>query len=1209
MAHYEIDKVMEHTTSKSGEFTLYVNNLPKELNEHGLMQIFNHYGHIKGHFYRPNASWAFITYNTYREAENAIKDLHDVLPLHLKVSFANEKASNIVQFPKRSDSEHFTELNDKDVRNVRYKNNLPLQAKGRGKLLDVLKKVEPNSELPTYTYTTDTDLLYPYPVDLYTYNPYENAEPYGNTNTLWTRGQLTITQDGKRHVSLGRGYTMYEIPCPEPEVQNHIHKVHEKRTNGLYEYGKDVLQTAIGNCKKCSRKSKFNCEKCQTFYCSKSCQVADWAQHKTECQDIPHLVPLPEHSTPVSRSNEEQTPSRNISRIQMPLRQPKKLMNALTSSKEGINTIAKDEDENNTSVAVSNNNTHDNTLKQIHTNTNGQHDAYQKNEAKEKITTPACNRISTESKQVDGDNKFKTDNKYTQSNSINQPKKPLEKNNDDENLEKHTKRLQPFGINDVKKMEEDIAFSKHTFLPKSKFTDVRVILKLDREIWIQKVEDDNDLIQLMTELQDEAEKGPKMEPIIGNMYAVQYENVWHRAVVTALNPTKVHYIDYGNDEIVETNDFREINKYKNVPRFCAKLRLSEKANKKYKNVKYEDIIAVKMISVDSNKVINIEVEGENDTSTLDVIPKNASMTDNSTTIKPNDKTPDLQKVPINDNTSSLINELKNVVNTVFVGETGILEIHAELSQNIYSITLLPHSATSDYEKLLNDLPAMCADTIEKSVHRPQIGDLICGQRLDGDWLRGYVSSLESPLKMAIIDESRMATITKTVPCTEQFSNICAFGAVCKVTDVKYKFNEGDQYEFKVIEQKTDKKPEEIEIEITKEQDKVKAIVKPWIPMPEQKGLQYAELKSGSEVCLTAFRSHNFLFARSLSTPELEHYNYIMQNVAKCAQTSPYLKELPVVGQMVIAQYLDENYYRAIVTKVQDDKVAISYIDFGNTEVVNVKKLKVLNNDLKQMRSCTAKITLKDVPRDIPMTNEVSNYLSSLVGFDIPLICTFDGIPSKDGVYLKNQDGSIINKKVSEMLKPPTKETAEKDKTCYMINDINVVSLGNVGDTVDVLVLVTIEEGYKYAICPLDYYLTNHVYDVMPKLTKAYCESSDYYIPREKELCLALYEDDWYRATCLCRSETLTTSSVFFIDFGNVESVDHKNIRLMPKDFMVPDALASICHIINAGPTDKNGRYSSEVEKKVSEILLPSACIKVKIVECDETAGIYKVELP
>lgn len=51
----------------------------------------------------------------------------------------------------------------------------------------------------------------------------------------------------------------------------------------------------------------------------------------------------------------------------------------------------------------------------------------------------------------------------------------------------------------------------------------------------------------------------------------------------------------------------------------------------------------------------------------------------------------------------------------------------------------------------------------------------------------------------------------------------------------------------------------------------------------------------------------------------------------------------------------------------------------------------------------------------------------------------------------------------------------------MINDITVVSLGNVGDTVDVLVLVVIEESYKYSMCPIDYHLTNHVYDTMLKL--------------------------------------------------------------------------------------------------------------------------------
>lgn len=40
-----------------------------------------------------------------------------------------------------------------------------------------------------------------------------------------------MTDDGKKHVSMGRGYTMYEIPEPDPEVQSKICKVYEKRTS------------------------------------------------------------------------------------------------------------------------------------------------------------------------------------------------------------------------------------------------------------------------------------------------------------------------------------------------------------------------------------------------------------------------------------------------------------------------------------------------------------------------------------------------------------------------------------------------------------------------------------------------------------------------------------------------------------------------------------------------------------------------------------------------------------------------------------------------------------------------------------------------------------------------------------------------------------------------------------------------------------------
>ncbi|KOX80155.1 Tudor domain-containing protein 1, partial [Melipona quadrifasciata] len=1133
----------------SKEFTLYVSDLPEELNKHGLLQIFNHYGEIKGYFYRPNANWAYITYDAYCKAESAI-DLHNVPPLRLKLSFAKEKTTS-VKNTKISVPKHVIEQyeNHNEI-NLALEDKQLIQPEGRGRPLDIFKKIKPNPGLPKYLYTADNDLLYPYPSEPHIYNPYENAEPYASTNTLWTRGQLTITPTGKRHVSFGRGYTMYEIPSPDIEICNHINTVYEKRNAGLYEYGKDTLQNAIGICSVCSKKTKYTCERCNTFYCNRICQVTDWPQHKIECEAIPALVTTM-YSMPVLQSNnEEQTLIKNVSNIQLPLRRPKKLINATINSNEVLN-------------------------------------------------------VASEKKDIISSEESKTYlHKQPIEISNNKAKSTPKADN-----QKNVKKLQKFNASNIQKMENDMSFSKKPFLSKTKFQDVIIIIKENRECWVQKVEDQNTIKDLMTEIQAEI-KAQKMEPIVGNIYAVKYENVWHRAIVTCLNPVKVHYIDYGNDEVVETNDFRKIDKYANVPRLCAKIRLSQKAYKKYKDLKYEDIISVKMISVDSNNVINVEVKNENDISTSEIIQiDNNSKLNTSTIVKVDDKTVISPKISTKDKALISSNKIKNIVNTVTVGEIGILEIHAEIKNNTYSITLLPNNAVPDYEKLLINLPEVCAQTAECSNHRPKIGDLVCGQRVDGDWLRGYILSLQPSLKMAIIDEARIMPINKTIKCDKNFSNIYAFGAVLEITDAKHKFNEGDQYEFKVTPQTINYEQNTVEIEISKEQFKIKAIVKPWTPMPEQKGLQYAELKNGSEVLLTSYRSHTLLFVRSLDITELEHYNHVMQNIAKCAQTSPFLKEPPVVGQMVIAQYADGNYYRAIVTKIEDDKITISYVDFGNTEVTNIKKLKILSDNLKQLRSCTTKVTLKDVSKDVPMTKEASDYLACLVATEVPLLCTFDGIPFQDGVYLNRHNEKTVNKIISELLVPTTRETCEEDKTCYMMEHLSIVDLGKVGDVVEGLVLYSVEDGYRYAICPLDYDLMTHVFDIMPKKITAFCETTDHYIPRKSELCLALYADKWYRGVCLNPRYSPTTCIIFFVDFGNSEIVKHKDIRLMPKDFVTPCALANICNIVNIAPTDNNGQYSSEVKKRISELILPDNFIKIKIVDCELESKIYSVELP
>lgn len=53
--------------------------------------MFAAYGEVTGIFRPGTATWAYITYKTYREAEYAIRDLDNKKPLYLKVALARER--------------------------------------------------------------------------------------------------------------------------------------------------------------------------------------------------------------------------------------------------------------------------------------------------------------------------------------------------------------------------------------------------------------------------------------------------------------------------------------------------------------------------------------------------------------------------------------------------------------------------------------------------------------------------------------------------------------------------------------------------------------------------------------------------------------------------------------------------------------------------------------------------------------------------------------------------------------------------------------------------------------------------------------------------------------------------------------------------------------------------------------------------------------
>ncbi|XP_047363694.1 uncharacterized protein LOC124954586 isoform X1 [Vespa velutina] len=1153
MAYFQSNEKTVNST-KAKEYRLYVANIPVELNKGGVLQIFKHYGTVSGLFYLPNTTWAFVTYGTYREAECAIRNLHDKPPLRLQISFGKKMIMEEINQEKIYIKES-PEIYEDITQDYQYDEKAYIDIVEKGNHNNALYKRNFLPKISTDMYHANDGLLYPVPTDHYIYDPYENAET-DYKNTLWARGKITVTNDGKRHVSYGRGYTSYEIPDTEILIK----KNYDKRVNGLYEHGQDALKQKLGTCVCCNRITPVRCSKCYAFYCSKECQITDWPRHKIECQQIPTLIE--DVKSLSTSSSEEQINVTNLAQAHKTLRRPKQSIEVLLNKNVEIGNN-KCIEVNNTESSEKQNVENNFQVKNINKNDKIEHKEY---------------KLDTTEKEVA--------NKCTNKNNF-----------------------------DVTKIDKDIVFQKDTFLSKARFTQVKIIgFSGRREFWVHKVDQDMIFQGMMLDLQNIVKKMPKTDPIIGNIYGYKFENLWYRTKIISLNPIKIFYIDHGITETVEINDFREIDDLKTMIPFTRKIRLNKNTKKKYENFKINHVIYVKVIGYEENVII-VDVKNENGNSnnpngsfkfeSQSNIKSCTTVTKDSTSKITSNLSSDEERNKNEDKKNknkTVPHTLPNVIDLLSVNLSGFLKVNVVLQNKTYGITLRPSDLNCDFKRIVTELPEKCASVKLNHEYKPNIGELICCQEENGEWYRGYAVTLHPIKQFAILDKTKVIPVKKIVPYPAEFLNICIFGVVCEITTDNFKLSTNNHYEFKVINCKGEVS---IEIQID-DKNKATGILRRWEPKPEQSGIQLSKLKNGSEVCITFYHSHYLMYVRSLETEDSEKFNKLMQRLAKCAQSAEYLKEPPVLGEMIMAQYIDYNFYRAIVTKIQGKEVNISYIDFGNTEKISWKKLRILPDDLKMHQSCAAKICLKDVPTDIVMTKEVTDYLLDLTGREVPLKCNFESF--KDGVYLTMANGESINDKIKKLLVPSWEKENHEDNRVYLINDMNIVPLGDVGQTVNVLVLSTIKEGVDYFMCPLDIEVITHVHEILPSLINKYCEKTDYYIPRKNELCLGLYNDNWYRAVCLSPTGPTGKSIVFYIDYGNCEEVPHKDIRPMIQDFLIPSALASMCTIVNLAPKDENGSYSSEVLKRISELINPNEICLAKIIDFD-SEGNYRIELP
>ncbi|XP_011646109.1 uncharacterized protein LOC105432843 isoform X2 [Pogonomyrmex barbatus] len=1232
-----IEPIVDRTDA---EYTIYVNNLPIELNKDAIRDIFSQYGKILGMFHPCNANWAYITYESFREAELAIRELNDKRPLYLKIALAKNRSSMKEEVPEKS---NISEISEKPkIVNVEespsVQNDIKYQGMGRGQLLNSTRK----PAIP-HRYADGESSSLPSSSQIFQ----EIEDPFAKTNRLWTRGVINVTPDGKRHVSLGRGYTLYEFPEPDPKIEEYITTVHEQRKNGLYECSKDKFKNEVYKCIVCSIKTNKFCEKCYTHYCSKACQVKDWSRHQAECNRIPALVEEIDTNMSLLQINQGMNQMKRTSYMNdeiiksndVKLRRPNTFngIQAENSNNTNRNDSMHRSNAEGSSVngiedkylsAQRDNNVSQTKMTDLSTNVDKELSQYRLHRYDTNENTDQSRKSDTYSATSSSNQNYdrqddlnKTSMKKRLDYDVNVRKKTCNDDksqsyqrngfqSDNSSFNNNKGKINRQKVSNDISVNDDLDFYKDTHLSKTKFITVEIIITLNSdEYWIYKLEDREARKDLMIELQNVAVRSRNVQPIIGEIYGVLYEGLWHRAMVISLRPTKVHFIDFGNDEILdEAAEIKDIGNLIKAPKFARKIRLANGTSYKYRNLKEDEQISVRMLSIDAEKTITVEVQEQSTTVSSRAVESTSK--DVAKKIVPQEK--ENSQVSSNKSTNIAI-PIPNILDAcadLLIQERifelpieGYIEIHELIQKDVYGATFCPIVYNAMIETILSEMQDECKkEQLRSANYKPKIEELVCGKFKDG-WYRGYVLACpltSSNLRIIAVDEGRVLSVDKIVACPEKFLDICAFGIMCEIND--FTLSQGEIYEFKAIFKKQSQ--ESLQINIIINSQVKNAMVKPCKYFTNLPIRLSSELKNGSKICLTSYRNHYHMFARSLDEVEVEYYNDIMQRVALCARTAPHLSKPPNNFDQVIAPYEDENRYRAMVLEVNSDKVKIIYTDFGNIGEINVKDLQLMPQDLILQRYCSTKIFLKDVPRDVPSNQEVDAYLRNLTGNEIPLTCTYEGASPKDGVCLTMPTGECVNNKLKELLIPRWKK--EEDHTCYMFDNIEFASLGRVGDTVKAVVLDSSTDPTMYMLGPADTDLITHIFEVMPALLKEYCDKTEYYIPRMQELCLALYEEAWYRAVCLNPTESDTTSKIFFLDWGNTELVEHKNIRIMPKDFITPEALANMCTIVNLAPVD-NGNYSADVQKKITELVVPSKSITIKIVEHEKNT--YKIELP
>ena len=132
--------------------------------------------------------------------------------------------------------------------------------------------------------------------------------------------------------------------------------------------------------------------------------------------------------------------------------------------------------------------------------------------------------------------------------------------------------------------------------------------------------------------------------------------------------------------------------------------------------------------------------------------------------------------------------------------------------------------------------------------------------------------------------------------------------------------------------------------------------------------------------------------------ELDSMMEEIEKTYECLKMSDQPIDNPEVGKACIAPFSEDGgWYRAVIKSVHGRQVKVKYVDYGNSEILNVSKVKKINPQFTELPAQALPCTMKGIlPSGSGWSKDARDYLS-VICMDKALQCTF--LASHNGVYL------------------------------------------------------------------------------------------------------------------------------------------------------------------------------------------------------------------